>query len=149
MRFRLIVITLLCALVALIAVGCATKQQAGAAIGAGTGAAVGSYVTGSEWGAIAGGALGAFAGSRIGAELDRRDRERFIYAMREVPPGQEYEWRNPDTGAYWEVTPRATYQAPQGYPCREFVMRGHYHDEDDQMVGTACQQPDGTWEVVG
>lgn len=150
MRFRLGVIAMVAALVALIAAGCASRQQTGSIVGAGAGAAVGGALTGSTWGAIAGGALGAWAGSEIGAELDRRDQERIAYALREVPVGQEYSWVNPDTGAYWEVTPQQTYRAPQGYPCREFSMLGRGpRGEVHETTGTACLTPGDTWEIVG
>ncbi len=149
MRFRLGMITIAAALVALVAAGCASRQQTGSIVGAGTGAALGGALTGSTWGAIAGGALGAWAGSEVGAELDRRDQQRFGYALQQVPPGQPYAWNNPNTGASWQVTPQEYYQAPQGYRCREFSVLGRRHGRVEERVGTACQMPDGTWPVVG
>src|SRR5215471_20055041 len=49
--------------------------------------------------------------------------------------------------AYAYAPPAPQYQQQQGY-CREFqttiVVDGHPQDAH----GTACQQPDGTWQVV-
>jgi outer membrane protein OmpA-like peptidoglycan-associated protein len=64
------------ALVAVMASGCANRQQTGSLIGAGAGAAVGAAVSdGSIWGVLAGAAIGGTAGNLIGRHMDRQARE--------------------------------------------------------------------------
>lgn len=65
----------------LVAGGCATRTQSGAAIGAGAGVAIGAGVssfvsTSAGAGALLGAGMGAFSGAIIGNELDEQDRRR-------------------------------------------------------------------------
>ncbi len=148
MRHRAVIIAV-CAALCLPLAGCATQQGTGTLIGTGAGAALGGAITGSGWGALAGAALGAAVGGSVGASLDQRDRERMAYALAQQPTNQPYQWVNPDTGAYWQVTPTGTYAAPQGYPCREFSVLARIRGEVRETYGTACLQPDGTWQMAG
>lgn len=130
--------------------GCgATRAETGTLVGGAGGAALGGALTGSSWGALAGAVLGGLAGGAVGRELDYRDRQRFGYALAEVPPNQPYAWTNPDTGAYWQVTPQDYYRAPQGQPCREFSVLARVRGQIEETYGTACLQPDGSWRIVG
>lgn len=130
--------------------GCgATRAETGTLVGGAGGAALGGAITGSTWGALAGAVLGGLAGGAVGRELDYRDRQRFGYALAEVPTHQPYAWTNPDTGAYWQVTPQETFRAPEGYPCREFSVLARVRGQIEETYGTACLQPDGTWQMVG
>ena len=58
-------------------------------------------------------------------------------------------WRNPDTGDSEAVTPYNTYQTSEGRYCREFIKTVTIAGEQQQAYGTACRQPDGSWEIVG
>jgi surface antigen len=130
--------------------GCATREQTGTLVGAGAGGALGYVVTDSGWGALLGAALGGLIGREVGQEMNRRDRERMGYVLSEVPAGQGYRWLNPDTDTYWEATPLDAYEAPGGIRCREFAVQARGREGDvDQTYGTACLQPDGTWEMAG
>lgn len=148
MRSVLAVIAIVVAL-SLGALGCATHQATGTLVGTGAGAALGGAITGSGWGALAGGALGAFIGNQVGASLDAQDRARMGYALAEAPSNQPYQWVNPDTGAYWQVTPQPPYASSGGYPCREFSVLARIRGQAQETYGTACLQPDGTWQMVG
>ncbi len=128
--------------------GCATKEQTGSVVGAGLGATAGGYLTDSPLGSAAGAALGAYIGSEVGAEMDRRDAERAAYALQRVPAGQPYSWHNPQTDAYYELTPQDSYYGPRGAPCRRFEVEARVHGEIDETYGTACMQPDGTWDMA-
>jgi surface antigen len=46
------------------------------------------------------------------------------------------------------MTPVETFAGEQGQPCREFTMRGFVDGESEEVFGTACRQPDGTWRIV-
>ena len=57
-------------------------------------------------------------------------------------------WRNPDTGGSETITPYNTYQTSEGRYCREFVKTVTIAGEQQQAYGTACRQPDGSWEII-
>ncbi|MFU8857727.1 MAG: RT0821/Lpp0805 family surface protein [Deferrisomatales bacterium] len=70
------------------------------------------------------------------------------YALEYNPTRQAAEWVNPDTGRSGGVVPMATYEDVRGRPCREFVTTIFIGGREEQGYGTACRQPDGTWEIV-
>ena len=123
--------------------GAALGGLAGAQIGAGTGklAATGAGVF-----------LGGLLGSEVGKSLDRADR---IYMARTTqstleyrPSGTRAAWRNPDTGHYGTVEPMRTYRTSSGRYCREFYQTVEVGGRIQEAYGTACRQPDGTWQIV-
>ena len=122
--------------------GAALGGLAGSAIGKGRGKLV----------AVAGGTfLGSVIGRNIGRSLDRADR---IYASRAVNHSLEHKssgdatvWRNPDSGNAGEVTPTRTYQTPVGRYCREYQHTVTVGGKSETAYGTACRQPDGSWEI--
>jgi len=58
------------------------------------------------------------------------------------------DWVNPDTGNSGGVTPVRTFSGAQGQPCREFLSTIIIGGEQQQGYGTACRQPDGSWQIV-
>ncbi len=135
--------------------GYGDKQVAGGLLGAGAGAIAGAQV-GSGTGRLAataiGTLLGAVAGSTIGQSLDRADR---IYAanahqtaLETAPAGQTIAWNNPDSGHYGNVTPTRTYQTGGSGYCREYQQTVVVGGQPQSGYGTACRQPDGSWQVV-
>jgi surface antigen len=143
--------------VACFATGCENPKQAigtvgGGALGAWAGSTIGKgrgNVVATAVGAVA----GALAGGYIGGQLDQADRERSLRtcqtALESAPVGRPAQWRNPDTGNYGSVTPTRTFQENGRY-CREFTQSISIAGKPPQTaVGTACRQPDGTWQIVG
>lgn len=61
---------------------------------------------------------------------------------------QSSDWVNPDTGNSGGVTPVRTFSDSQGQPCREFISTIVIGGQQQQGYGTACRQPDGTWQIV-
>lgn len=57
-------------------------------------------------------------------------------------------WVNPDTGLSGSAVPTRTYQNGVGQPCREFTQTIIVAGEEQQGYGTACRQPDGSWQIV-
>jgi surface antigen len=55
---------------------------------------------------------------------------------------------NPDTGGQFQMTPTQTYQAAQG-PCRDYTLHAVIDGRTEQIHGTACRQPDGSWQAIG
>jgi len=140
---------------ALIAVpGCETpptKEQVGTVSGAVVGGVVGSTIgggTGRTVAIVAGTIAGAVIGGRIGAKMDEADRLKAAQALESAPTGQPVAWKNPDTGAQYTFTPTKTEQTASG-PCRDFTVVGTVDGKPENVQGTACRQPDGTWKTKG
>ena len=130
------------------------KQTAGAL---GGGAAGG--VLGSQFGkgngqllATAGGTLlGAFLGSELGKSLDRADTLAVSQATNQAyaaPLGQTISWNTPESGNSGTITPVREGRTPTGSYCREFQQQVIIGGRSERAYGTACQQPDGSWQVV-
>jgi len=146
-------------LVALIASGplaCATaggapKTTGGALLGSAAGGLLAAAAGGGTTGIIGGVLAGGLLGGAIGNSLDQRDKE---IAMRQAQlaletsrTGQATSWQNPDSGNYGTITPTRTYQTGTGAYCREFQQTIVVGGETQQAYGTACRQPDGSWQV--
>lgn len=126
------------------------QQQSGAVLGGAAGAAVGSTVgkgSGQVVAIVLGALLGSAVGANIGRHMDEQDRMRTAEAMEFNRTGQASSWNNPDTQARYTVTPQRTYGAESG-PCREFTMDANVGKKQQQVYGTACRQPDGSWKIV-
>lgn len=130
------------------------KQQVGTLLGAVGGALAGSAIGDGkgQMAAIAVGTLlGAGIGQEVGKSLDRADQMAMQQTMHRtletVPSGQRSEWRNPDSGNYGSYTPQPAYKASSGQTCREFQQTITVGGKQQSGYGTACRQPDGSWEI--
>lgn len=140
---RSIIIPIVCG-VSLIGSACATKRETGGVAGAVGGAAVGGII-GGRTGALVGAALGGLAGYAAGSAMEEQDRRQMAYALEANRP---VTWQNPQTGYEYQVEPVDTY-VERGRQCREFRMLADVQGEGaEQVYGTACRAPDGSWEVV-
>lgn len=74
--------------------------------------------------------------------------ETFQGALEYNPINQSSTWVNPDTGGSGTVTPIRTYANREGQPCREFQQTIVIDGREQQGYGTACRQPDGSWQIV-
>ena len=132
------------------------KETAGTIIGGIGGAVLGSQIGGGS-GQIVATAIGTFAGALIGNEvgksLDRADQLAMRQAEQQAhsaPIGDRIVWNNPDNGNSGTVTPvREGTNANSGAYCREYQTTATVGGRDQEAYGTACQQPDGSWKVVG
>ena len=95
--------------------------------------------------------VGGIVGNEIGRQLDVRDRQLAQQAEMDAwergPPGRPVRWRNPDNGRYGEVVAEDYYDRG-GVRCRDFIHRVWIDGRPQQMRGTACRNPDGTWSQV-
>lgn len=131
------------------------KQTAGTIIGGIGGAVIGSQI-GSGSGQLVATALGTFAGALIGADigksLDRADQLAMRQAEQQAhsaPIGDQIVWNNPDSGNSGSVTPvREGTNARSGAYCREYQTKVTIGGREQRAYGIACQQPDGSWQVV-
>lgn len=128
-----------------------SKQDVGMVSGAVIGGVAGSAI-GRGQGRIVGGVLGAvvggFLGSAIGKSMDDTDRLNAQLALERQRDNQPSVWVNPNNGNRYEVTPIRTYQPQPDRYCREFTSTVTIAGKKQQTYGTACRQPDGTWQQV-
>ena len=126
-----------------------SKQEIGMATGVIVGGVLGHQIghgTGQTIATIGGAALGGFLGSRIGGSMDRNDQLKTAHALETSNTGHPTTWRNPDTGQRYTVTPTRTRDGASG-PCRDFTTVTEIESSRQQVQGTACRQPDGTWKA--
>ena len=132
-----------------------SKEGLGTLLGAVAGGVAGSQVGDGRGQLIATGVgtlLGAVIGSEIGKSLDRADQLALQHetqnTLENAPSGTTNTWHNPDSGNSGTITPTQTYQQNDGTYCREFTQSVTVAGETQQAYGTACRQPDGTWQIV-
>lgn len=136
--------------------GCENPKQAIGTVGGGAlGAWAGSTIGGGRGRTVAtavGAVAGALLGGTIGQQLDKADRERagraHQQALESCPSGRTTQWRNPDSGNYGSITPSRTFQN-NGMYCREYQQTIVVGGKTQQGYGTACRQPDGSWQLMG
>lgn len=135
--------------------GGVNKQDIGTLLGAGLGAWAGSNVGGGKGNIVAiaaGTLLGAALGNQVGASLDKADMTYYNqtsqYALETGQPGQSFPWQNPQSGNSGVVVPSNYYQTAGGQYCREYSQRVTVGGRTEEAYGTACRQPDGSWQVV-
>lgn len=135
--------------------GAGSKERIGAATGAVLGGILGSKVgkgNGKLWATGIGVLLGTLVGSEAGRSLDKAD---MVYAQRAnndahtAPMGETISWNNPESGNSGSVTPtREGTDDSSGRYCREYQQTIYIGGEQEMGYGIACQQPDGSWEIV-
>jgi surface antigen len=127
-------------------------EAVGTLAGAGLGAWAGSNIGGGS-GKLAATALGlvagGFIGNRIGNSLDKGSiayaNQATQKALETAPAGQQLPWRNDQNGNHGYVVAGAYQQQPSGVYCREYTQTVFIGGQQQQAVGTACRNPDGTW----
>jgi len=127
------------------------KTGVGATGGAIAGALIGSTIgkgQGRMLATIAGAALGGVAGGAVGSYMDKADLEEQkraqASALENNNDGATLPWRG-KTGS-GSITPTRTYQS-NGQYCREYQQNVSVGGKSQQAYGTACRQPDGSWQI--
>ena len=132
-----------------------TKQAVGGATGALVGGILGSKVGGGNGRLFATGIgvlLGGLVGSEVGRSLDKSD---MLYAQQansqahSAPIGEQISWNNPESGNSGYVEPVRDGADSEGRYCREYQQTIYVGGQQETGYGIACQQPDGTWQIVG
>ncbi len=146
MSIRLIICILLSSF---LITGCqTTSKDTGTVIGGVIGGVLGSGIgkgKGRTAAIIVGSIAGAFIGGAIGKNMDENDRHRSQRALENNRVNQTSAWQNPDNGNSYEVTPTQTYDTASG-PCREYTTEAVIDGKQETVYGTACRQPDGSWQ---
>lgn len=132
-----------------------SHQAGGTVIGGVVGALVGSQL-GKGNGKLAavgvGTLIGALVGNDIGRSMDSVDRSYATgavnRALETAPTCTTITWDNPQTGNYGAITPTRTFEPSPGRYCREFQQQVVIGGTLQDAYGTACRQPDGSWQIV-
>lgn len=133
--------------------GCSnmTKQDVGTVSGGVIGGLIGSQFGGGTGQLLAigvGTLAGAYLGNSIGKSMDDTDRLKMNQALENQPVGQPAYWKNQNTGTTYKVTPTRNVQVHGNRYCREYRTTADIAGKQQQIYGTACRQPDGSWKVV-
>jgi surface antigen len=132
-----------------------SKQDWGTGIGA-----IGGAVAGAQFGkgdgklvtTALGTLIGAGIGNSVGSSLDRADMQYFDRttqrALETSPSGKALPWNNAESGNSGVITPTNYYKNETGQYCREFQNKIVVGGKTQNGYGTACRQPDGSWQIV-
>ena len=134
--------------------GTGNKQMIGAGSGALIGGILGSNIGGGKgqlWATGAGVLVGALIGSEIGKSLDSADQMQMSNATTQAqsaPIGEPISWNNPESGNSGTVVATKDGYTETGKYCREYQQTIYVGGKEETGYGQACQQPDGSWEIV-
>ena len=156
-KSRLAIVTVMVAALGL--GGCAGAQNdpktTGGTIIGGIGGALLGSMFGKGTGQLAavgvGTLVGAMVGREVGKSLDAADRAQIDRAERQAttaPIGQQITWNNPNSGNSGSITPVRDGNDIQGRYCREFQQTVSIGGKLEKGYGTACRQPDGSWQIM-
>jgi len=147
---KLIIVTAAACSLALAGCQGMPREDQGALAGAAIGGAVGHNFgsgSGKVLATFAGAVLGAFAGGNIGRQLDAYDEQRAQRVLEYNETGSAATWVNPDRGHQVTFVPTDTYRRSSGQYCREYRTHVEVGHGVEEAYGTACRQPDGSWEI--
>jgi surface antigen len=132
-----------------IVTGRCNREVIGQVLGGAIGGLAGSQIgdgTGRLFAVAAGTLAGVIIGGEIGKSMDQADQLCFDQALEHAPDGSSIVWN--DAGNQYTVKPEATVQQDDGRYCREYYMDADVQGRTQQVYGTACRKPDGSWELV-
>jgi len=87
-------------------------------------------------------------GEPLGADEQLTADQTFQYALEYNKSGTAASWHNPDAEHSGATVPLKTFQTADGIYCREFQQTIMVADQPQAGYGTACRQPDGSWQIV-
>lgn len=134
--------------------GMGTKETVGTAGGAVLGGVLGSRVgkgSGAMWATGVGTLLGAYMGNSIGSSLDKADMGYARTAEQRALTsniGEEIKWNNPQSSNSGTVKAVRDGYSQSGRYCREYQHSVKIGGKTETAYGTACQQPNGDWEIA-
>ena len=76
------------------------------------------------------------------------DKLKMNQALENNQPGQPAYWQNQKTGTDYTVVPTKNVTVDGNQYCREYRSTANIAGKKQQVYGTACRQPDGTWQVA-
>ena len=128
-----------------------SKQDMGVITGGVAGGLIGSTIGGGSGKvlAIAAGTIaGAVIGGAIGKNMDDTDKLKLNQALENNAIGKPAYWQNQNSGNTYRVIPVKNVTVQNNHYCREYRTVADIAGKKQQMYGTACRQPDGSWKAV-
>jgi surface antigen len=102
---------------------------------------------------VAGIILGGAAGAALTRNLDCEDRsyayKAYYDGFNSNRPNSTWNWRNPRNGHAGEFRVGQYYNDDDGFRCSTYTQRIFINGRPQTASGRACQQPDGSWSIVG
>jgi len=124
-------------------VGTVTGGVAGGLLGSTIGQGSGRIL------AIAAGTLaGAYIGGAVGKNMDDTDRLKMNQALDRNQVNEPTYWHNDHSDANYQVVPTRNVTIEGNQYCREYRTIARINGRKQTMYGTACRQPDGSWQAV-
>jgi len=133
-----------------IELGRCNREVIGAVIGGAAGGAIGAQVgKGSDRtvATIGGTIIGVLIGGTIGRSMDEADQACVAQSLERAPARHEVAWSSAD-GAHYRVVPLEVYEGREGSVCRGYRTTAIVGGRQRRAYGTACRQPDGSWQRV-
>jgi surface antigen len=128
-----------------------SNQDTGVIAGGIAGGLLGSTIGGGSGRILAtaaGTIAGAIIGGSIGRSMDHVDRMRMNRALDNNPVGKPAYWHNANSNTNYEVVPVKNVTVGDNQYCREYRTVANIAGKKQQVYGTACRQPDGSWQAV-
>lgn len=122
------------------------SDKVGAVIGAVLGGVIGAHQDRGAGPVVGGALIGAVLGGLLGQAIDDSNRACVSDILEYVPSNQPVYWE--DSGYGYQVTPLRTYEPEPGRYCREYQTVVTIGGRAEEAYGTACRQPDGSWQIV-
>lgn len=127
------------------------REDVGRFLGGVTGAAAGYQVgdgAGQAAAVVGGTIIGMMVGGHIGRSMDELDQNCVGQVLEHAPPDEPIVWESSHSGGRYQITPSEPFSDRQGRYCREYQTVGNVGGRAEQVYGTACRQPDGSWQLV-
>jgi surface antigen len=131
-----------------------SPDPAGVIAGALIGGLIGNAASRGDGGAtVAGVIVGGALGAAMTKGLDCQDQsyayKTYYDGFNSGRPNSTYQWRNPSNGHYGNFRVVSYANDPDGFRCANFSQQIYINRRPQASTGRACQQPDGTWAIVG
>jgi surface antigen len=133
-----------------IELGHRNRDVIGAVLGGVASGVIGSQVgkgSGKTVATIGGTIAGVLIGGVIGRSMDEVDQACIAQTLEHAPAQHAVAWSNSD-GGHYRVVPLEGYEDGQGRICRDYRTTATIEGRQQQLYGTACRQPDGSWQRV-
>ena len=150
MKKTILIITSLLALINLTGCSNVSNQDMGTLAGGVAGGLLGSQLGGGTGTLVAIGAgtlAGAYIGNKLGQNMDETDKLKLNNTFENNAAGQPAYWKNNKTGSTYKVTPTKNITVHGNRYCREYRSTADVAGKTQQIYGTACRQPDGSWKI--
>lgn len=134
-------------LIAILSSCAANKATIGGVGGAGVGAIAGQAIGHSTEATLIGAAVGGGVGYLIGNEMDKYDQQKMTQTFEKGRSNHPVQWRNPDNGNSYTVTPQPAYKDQSARNCRKARIEAVIDGRREVVNSTACRNQFGEWEI--